>query len=302
MPYTSSSKIRCPKCGRDKKLVRYIDNDTGEIMPDIYGRCDRETECGYHKYPETLSNFSSYVVNVAHNKTVKKVIKHPSYISERIMVLSIRNYENNLFTGLLNHINYDNLNLLFKKYKIGTSKHWKNATVFWQIDKKGFIRTGKVMLYDSLTAKRMKTNGKSFTTWVHSLLKIKNFNLEQCLFGEHLLEIDKNSKPVAIVESEKTAVVCSHYFQDFTWLATGSLNGISEAKFRVLEGRDIILYPDVKCYAKWKKKMEILAKIIPFKSFKVSRVLENFASHESYNGLDLADFLKNEECNDQLRK
>jgi hypothetical protein len=37
---------------------------------------------------------------------------------------------------------------LIAQFYIGTSKHWPGATIFWQIDHQGRIRTGKIMLYD----------------------------------------------------------------------------------------------------------------------------------------------------------
>ncbi|WP_234734927.1 DUF6371 domain-containing protein [Tellurirhabdus bombi] len=46
-------KSDCPDCGpkHRKTLSRYIDSLTGEPLPDIYGRCDRESNCGYHLNP-----------------------------------------------------------------------------------------------------------------------------------------------------------------------------------------------------------------------------------------------------------
>lgn len=46
-------KIDCPSCGpkHRKTLSRYIDTKTGEPLPEIYGRCDRESNCGYHLNP-----------------------------------------------------------------------------------------------------------------------------------------------------------------------------------------------------------------------------------------------------------
>ena len=31
-------------------------------------------------------------------------------------------------------------------YYIGTSRHWNKSTIFWQVDKGGGIRTGKIIL------------------------------------------------------------------------------------------------------------------------------------------------------------
>ena len=55
-------------------------------------------------------------------------------------------------------------------------------------------------------------------------LNLPNYNLKQCLFGEHLLS-EIPTKPVAIVESEKSALVATHYMPEFIWLATGGIHG-----------------------------------------------------------------------------
>lgn len=54
----SAKKHVCPECGK-VRFVRYIDTVTGEYLPGDYGRCDRESNCSYHKLPplETLSYF-----------------------------------------------------------------------------------------------------------------------------------------------------------------------------------------------------------------------------------------------------
>ncbi|QJW90753.1 hypothetical protein HNV11_15865 [Spirosoma taeanense] len=48
-----SIKGDCPQCGpkHRKTLSRYVDTQTGEPLPDIYGCCDRESNCGYHLNP-----------------------------------------------------------------------------------------------------------------------------------------------------------------------------------------------------------------------------------------------------------
>ena len=47
---TGSKKWPCPKCGK-RRAVRFIDSDTGEYLEGDYMRCDRVSECGYHKAP-----------------------------------------------------------------------------------------------------------------------------------------------------------------------------------------------------------------------------------------------------------
>ena len=90
---------------------------------------------------------------------------------------------------------------LFEMYRIGTSSKWGGATVFWQTDINGQVRTGKVMCYNAETGHRVK-EPQAFVSWAHSELKLQDFHLKQCLFGEHLLK--NSSSPVMLVESEKT--------------------------------------------------------------------------------------------------
>lgn len=48
-------KSDCPQCGPKyrKTLSLYIDSQTGEILPKQFGRCDRESNCGYNLSPYT---------------------------------------------------------------------------------------------------------------------------------------------------------------------------------------------------------------------------------------------------------
>ena len=97
------------------------------------------------------------------------------------------------------------------------------AAVFWQVDINGCIRTGKVMRYGN-DGHRIKADGVASITWIHRMKAIADsqpdFNLVQCFFGEHLLSVYPDSK-VMIVESEKSAIIASHYYPQFLWLASG---------------------------------------------------------------------------------
>ena len=48
----SSKKHLCPECNK-RRLVRYVDTQSGNYLPDIYGRCARESKCSYHLNPYT---------------------------------------------------------------------------------------------------------------------------------------------------------------------------------------------------------------------------------------------------------
>ena len=107
------------------------------------------------------------------------------------------------------------------------------------------------------------------------------------MFGEHLL-IDK-TKPVAIVESEKTAVIASVYLPQFIWLAAGSLTNLNAEKCCVLKGRIVTLFPDLNGFEKWSNKAKELSGLA---IFTVSDLLERKANEtEKQQGFDLADYL-----------
>lgn len=107
------------------------------------------------------------------------------------------------------------------------------------------------------------------------------------MFGEHLL-IDK-IKPVAIVESEKTAIIASVYLPQFIWVAVGSLTNLTAEKCSILKGRKVILFPDLNAFDKWTSKAKELSHIA---IFFVSDLLERKATEaERQKGFDLADYL-----------
>ncbi|MCK9437019.1 MAG: DUF6371 domain-containing protein, partial [Synergistaceae bacterium] len=166
--------------------------------------------------------------------------------------------------------------------------------IFWQIDLNGKVRTGKIMQYNPETGRRIKHKSGAIN-WVHNKLKksdptFADFRLYQCYFGEHLLRLYP-CKPVAIVEAEKTAVIASLLFDNYIWLAAGSLNGITAKKSTVLRDRNIVLFPDAGCFEKWNKKKEEIRNEI-FCQIDISNLVETHATpQQSHDGYDIADFI-----------
>ena len=51
-PYAGpASRYPCPACERRRELVRYLDTETGELVPEAFGKCNRADNCGYHLSP-----------------------------------------------------------------------------------------------------------------------------------------------------------------------------------------------------------------------------------------------------------
>ena len=193
---------------------------------------------------------------------------------------------------LRQHFNEEQINKAIRQYSLGATKN--KEVIFWQIDINGKVRTGKIMQYNPETGRRIKHKSGAIN-WVHNKLKksdptFADFRLSQCYFGEHLLRLYP-CKPVAIVEAEKTAVIASLLFDNYIWLAAGSLNGITAKKSTVLRDRNIVLFPDAGCFEKWnKKKKEIRNEI--FCQIDISNLVETHATpQQSHDGYDIADFI-----------
>jgi Domain of unknown function (DUF6371) len=297
-PYKGmNTRHHCPEqtC-KGKNFVLYIDNETGQHIAPTVGRCNRKSSCGYHYTPKQYFQDNNISFDTPHPKTYTqpKAIKPPpkpvSFIDAAILKASLKGYEANHFVNfLISKFGEAVTCQLISMYFIGSSKHWPGATVFWQIDKQGKVRTGKIMLYSPTTGKRIK-EPYNYITWVHTALKQPQFELGQCLFGLHLLSFKGNeNKTIAIVESEKTAIIASVYLPQFIWLAVGSLTNLNADKCSILKGRNVILYPDLKGFDTWSKKAKELSHIT---SFNVSDLLERNATEaDKQQGFDLADYL-----------
>ena len=179
---------------------------------------------------------------------------------------------------------------LISEYRLGVTR--SHDVIFYQIDIQGRVRTGKVMKYDPDTGHRIKddtTPGK--INWIHSLMKYagqlpKNWTLTQCLFGEHLLPLHPD-KPAAIVESEKTAIICTGLIPQFVWLATGGKSQLNE-RLKVLQGRSITAFPDIDGFAVWNQK----AAEFPELGIKVNDLLEKHGTaQDRIDRIDIADWL-----------
>jgi hypothetical protein len=309
------SKHICPSCGKRREFTRYEDTRTGELLPDQYGICNRLDRCGYNLNPykdgysqkvweqEQGEQLDSWKFQTLPPKVKPKHQAPASFIRNEVFKGSLNSYNSNCFARFLIRLfGEDIASELIGRYFLGSTAHrFKNrefpdylsevgANIFWQIDINGQVRSGKVMLYDPLTGKRVK---KLFNhvTWVHKTLRLEGFELRQCLFGEHLLAGDSIS-PVAIVESEKTAIIASVYFPQFLWLACGAMQNLNAERCGVLKGRHVILFPDLNAFEKWSVRSKELTQQLPGILFTISNLLEKNASEvERSEGLDLADYL-----------
>ena len=302
-----NSRHTCPHCGSKHSFTLYVDEQGQPLHPTV-GRCDHESSCGYHytpgqffkdhpearpgsedwrKAPEWLSKTVHQRPPVHPCGQVDKVDTIPGDIVSR----SVRpSYPSHLIQYLSQILDPVVLESLIIDYRVGVTR--SRDTIFFQIDVQGRCRTGKIIKYDPETGHRIKDQDtKGRITWVHSQMKYvgmlpESWTLTQCLFGEHLLPMYPD-KPVALVESEKTAIICAGIMPKYLWLATGGKSQLNE-RLNVLRGRKITAFPDIDGYDTWR------AKLAEFPELKVTLcdLLQKYGTYEDReNHIDIADWL-----------
>ena len=201
-----------------------------------------------------------------------------------IMEYESQKFDDNLTTYLLSQFTTEEVQRATQNYYLtGANYYWNNATLFWQIDHKEQIHACKIMLYDTCTGKRIK-EPYNHINWLHKAIKEPNFNFNQCLFGLHLINEDYQ-KEIAIVESEKTAIIMSIFLPEFIWIATGSKSNFKFDLLHPLKKRKCFAFPDKGEFNNWNIKATELNK----QGFKiaVSNLLEKTILQ---NGSDLVDY------------
>lgn len=320
--YPGSTKFVCPACGQ-RRFVRYKDTQTGEYLPDKYGKCDRENKCGYHLNPYA-KKYKSSVKSAVRIVPVPKRTLFP--IPQEVLYNTLGNYqENTLVQYLISKAPHPFTKVDVEKvvslYYIGTIDLGMGirsgfdrgyATTFPFIDRQNNIR--------AIQAKKFNDRGHSSgqPNFVHRIIEgqctrnrkpipgwIKAYETNEskvtCIFGEHLLDRYPHN-PIVLVEAPKTAVIGTLYFgfpEDQTrplWLAAGSLGYLTADRCRGLEGRNVFLFPDLSLrgttYQKWSDRAIELRRRIPKTKFTMSDLLEQGASgQDRFNGADLADYL-----------
>lgn len=313
-----SKKHICPNC-RKKTFVKYLDNETGDYLPERYGRCDRQDHCGYHLNPYKdgyNKNDNSKDWTVAPKKRCFYNIQNyiSTFIPENIFRETLTDYcRNSFIQNLLNNVPYpfdlNDIEKIISLYYLGTIE---TAITFPFIDGDGNIRAIQVKGFDG-------SNHTTKTDWFHSIMERKYIQNNEPLpgwltsykknekiitvpFGTHLLNRYRNN-PVFIVEAPKSAIYGALYYghpeysQDTPlWLAIGSLSYLNYERCKVLAGREVYLFPDLskdgKSFELWRSKASELQRQIRGTRFAVSDLIENIGTdQERDGGNDIADFL-----------
>ena len=303
----SKNKYRCPACGVLKKFSRYMDFYKETLLPEKYGKCDRENNCGYSLNPYTDGYARSQKDSGKESESVSndRIIastKKIGTIPFKYLEDSLGDYDNNQFVQFLNNLlGEEKTKELVERFFIGTSNYWDGSTIFWLIDEELKVRGGQVILYDEngKTCKkdsdgriRRHNLGVHYTIAdyymsIHSYIPQWITDYKECEkfpfpFGLHQLKSEPKVKPLAIVESAKTAIIATAYCPQYIWLAIGSLSYLNGKRLSYLIGSNITLFPDNGGYFRWSETAEKLSHL----NIVVSDLLER----KGEEGSDLADY------------
>ena len=240
-----SKKHICPRCGK-KKFVRYIDRETGEYLPEQYGKCDRADNCGYHLNPykdgyakeayrreKGLLGYSSPRIPTTVQPMPQQPPQQPKeryYIPYEILEReTLAGHEQNGFLNNLIRIHgfpKTDTTKVAELYYLGTwlRGYMAGGVCLPYISSKGEIHAVQVKSFDArnhtkkiygtnflhaLIAGEAKSKGEQMPDWLKTYQESKD--KIQCPFGEHLLSRYPKST-VILVEAPKTAIYGTLYY------------------------------------------------------------------------------------------
>ncbi len=326
----SSKKYLCPNCGK-KRFVRFVDIETGDYLPEQYGRCDREANCPQQEYNNPyLEGYAKAIweqergnrLELQNNKkSLQKVgakKPKPIYFDFETFKKTLSNYEQNIFVqNLIQNIAFpfeiDEVTKVIELYRLGTvaNGYRAGANTFPFIDIQNNVRAIQVKQFDeanhtkgtdflhSIIEKHYNRNNTHLPEWLEAYTK--QDKKVSCLFGEHLLN-KYPINPIALVEAPKTAIYGALYFglpessENLIWLAVYNKSSFSIDKMELLRGRNVFVFPDLSkngnTFKEWETKAKEFERQLTGTRFIFSDLLEKLANENDRNeGNDFADIL-----------
>ena len=309
----------CPKCGK-RSLVRYVDTlNNFAYLPDHVGKCDHEQSCGYwysaREWQNDEGGGQSWQSFMQSRKPQEPQREEFATVPMEIITKSVPTADRLArcnFLAWLQKIGFSDGEIMraVEAYRLGGTS--RGEIIFPEISPGNVCRAAKIMQYSPDGHRRPVFSFRDEAgelveigvDWVESRLRKldagklgerKKWMLKykipegkrtaKHLFGLHLLNTDQ-AKPVAIVESEKTAVLFSMIDSRFLWMATGGCQQIKAAfanSLGYLRNRTVVLFPDRGMFDEWAE----MAKKCGLKHISVNALLERPGVPPNF---DLADF------------
>lgn len=228
----SKKGSNCPGCSSSDAFFGLIENG---IVSEVAGKCfscgvfyppKKERECFVYRFEKEQKAF-----NVSQKDFEK--------IKEQGV-----NFNNNFINGLVK-ISAKFVKII-KKYDVVALSD--DVIGFPYIAENGEIRSIKKIQYND-DLRRNKENKYSIG-WYHAKKLTENEYFKFCFFGENL--INSKYKYVGIVESEKTAIIASHFIPNALFLASGGKTNLSNLLLiKSLKNKKVVFFPDADAYDVW---------------------------------------------------
>lgn len=235
----------------------------------------------------------------------------------------VRSLDRNLRSDFVSYLNtlvadVDRIVDIVNAYQLGVTKD--GHVIYWYIDKDDVVRMGKVMAYKLDGHRNKSVTPLSIPKELSKRGELSaDYAIKQTLFGEHLLSLPTNAeKPIGIVESEKSAVICLLCIPDLLWMATGSKGNLQEERLSAIKEHPAILFPDTdkdgEAYRQWmNRSKELNAKgwhlqtsdylervaITEQRQAKIDiadLMIEDLLHHRDTHSAAIADMLQGESC------
>lgn len=261
-PHRNGGKEICPMCGK-KSFVPYIYNDTDEMIDPTCGRCDHEQSCGYHLTPAEFFKSNPDMKLTAWNEAYSK--PQPSIINFCVLdewkarQTADEAMQCDFAQGLAKFFDTDLVSQAISRYQVQSIGYNRN-TAFPCISKEEDVTDVMVLGYGM----DLHRNEVCYHFYGDNDRKAQlkehypyGYTYAPCYFGEHLLG-ENPEKNVGLVESQKTAVICSLIFPEIVWLASCGCGNFSVTKSNVLKDRRVFAYPDKGSTDKWGKIVDAL--------------------------------------------
>lgn len=231
-------RYKCFACGASGDVVDFVANITNK---------------GKREALQTLSGGGSVNCTSEPRKSAKTQVNAICHIDPVFVDRSRADERNTLFRYLVGVFGRSRVAEAFEAYRVGTTK--AGEAIFWQIDRQNRVRSGKIMKYKEDGHRDKNTP----PTWTHTQLMrsgrlSQDYQLTQCLFGEHLLTSAK--KVVCLVESEKTAIIGSICLSSCIWVACGGASNLN-GRLQGLKGRKVVVFADIDAFGQWSEAVEV---------------------------------------------
>lgn len=218
-------KGTCPGCGQ-KKVYRFFQDQDGNRLDEQYGICDRQAKCGHDHRPSG----ELFTAGPAPDAPAPATLR-PAADMAAALLAQTKDHASNLhryactLTIPAEHL---------EKWAVATDR---DRTVFLHLNAERQLVNAKWFKYTEDGRRDKLTQPYSFASTDEEKKNGARYGF--CFYGEHLLRHDDPTRPIVVVESEKSAVLASFFYPQFDWVACGAANGITDEKIAALYNRPI---------------------------------------------------------------